>query len=452
MSRTAINLDAANLPSDFQAPGNWEWFSAADILGGNTTTLDNCRYLARNAADIAGSAAGLYFLNQDLFDPALVQAGSRLKILLRYFHDLCVEAFSYYDSIYHEGEEMYDAVRDVAIYTQILNSRLSRFAPSWNVPPFDMANGVHFDIPCEPMLELLGQLHIWVRVQRELQGADSKKWLTAGGEVNLLTADGVNELLRGMTTEFIDGKNVSAYRFASQQMGYPKCIFATQRSQASSLANACLLLGSAVPGCPGDWQTGILSFFRNARKSRITQPIIDEMAILYGDGNAPDMKKVRDAAKSHWKQKLRPKKGQIITEEEIQQGVVRLLQEAAVKHGRVWAPFNRLDQTARSHNVFPTNDHPDWFSAIVRCGKCRVIHDYYLNLESRASMQGGQVQNTGNCAEDLTHAKLRVLESMAPATTFPSPLPVSWPNNVPPENPDEEKKDGGKDEKKSGEK
>jgi hypothetical protein len=92
--------------------------------------------------------------------------------------------------------------------------------------------------------------------------------------------------------------------------------------------------------------------------------------------------------------------------------------------GASFLPFDRTNERARSHRVIPgaikirnpaTADglppipNP-WFYPFPRCLKCRIIHNYVIDTETTDAMNENAAANfVPYCAEDLVHAKLRLL-------------------------------------------
>lgn len=440
MAGIGVTLDEANLPYNFDAPMLTLWWPALSLQA-----MEECAMLARNASDVASSVVVMIKVNPTVFAAsaaATVQSGVRLRRLLEYFFEVCRYyrnvLWPYYGSGQGNNKEA-SLYNKMVLYETRLSFYLNRLPRAWvdaepamGFAPFQPTTRSSAGlIPAEPMMELLGQLGIWVAIQRN--------------NTNIMSENGMMALLRSLTTGFAAG-DPSPYSPDAKKMGMCKCIFATQLMGARTVAEANILLGSTGP-CFND---NIDDFFHDARRERFRKTSIkydmelmkkwekeptyapgvrdqdtyrnfEVMQDVFEISNRDHRTKVSKNVRLHntiLNNPLVPRALPPGADLEFNQNKVTLMMTAGLRkrfddpvNHTQWHPFDHTDQIARSHFVMPgTDGSKTFFSPIPRCVKCRINHAFRISTETQAALREYTKMNIPlGCAEDLVHAKLRTL-------------------------------------------
>lgn len=439
----------AQLPEDVNvSPDPEQWFPNAARTAPDVMRISQCQWLARNAADVAYSAHILFSLHtQEVFAAhGIPECARRLKRLLNYLFEV-VARYVYIwwlpnaDRIRIVDDpnvplskiinndyrvQLARALAGIEVLEELLTQDLLPFndsadptaTPDW-AKPF-----VARPVPCEPMHELLGQLYVWVEVK-----------LNRG---RLRTRDSVRNVLREMVTPprilfgQEDPKDWKSESPVKRRLGLPQCIFATREGPETADKPDTLLLGSSGTAYPDT----VDPIFEAARRRRITNTPVSlglnlgaELSNRVRQSDYEYVKLVATAVGDYVK--VMEDLGKA-TPVGLSRAIVNMYIAKRRRTVRRWVPLDHTDQVAMSHLVAPANrisflrdasTNLQWFQPVPRCMKCRILHAYDIPIiegEDRLDVYTSANPPFG-CAEDIVHAKLRVLHPLNPVPDIQVP-------------------------------
>ena len=229
-----------------------------------------------------------------------------------------------------------------------------------------------------------------------------------------------------------DPKDWKSESPVKRRLGLTECIFATREGPETADKPDTLLLGSSGTAYPDN----VDLIFETARRRRITNTPVSlglnlgaELSNRVRQSDYEYVKLVATAVGDYVKVMKDLGKA---TPAGLSRAVVNMYIAKRRRTVRRWVPLDHTDQVAMSHLVAPADrisflrdasTNLQWFQPVPRCMKCRILHAYDIPIiEGEDSLD---VYTSANppfgCAEDIVHAKLRVLHSLNPVPDIQVP-------------------------------